>query len=57
MVQRVLLSYAIEEKNNMGSDSTVSTVKLYNKRTNNMGLIVQWVLLSYTIEDQTTWVW
>ena len=41
MVQRVLLSYTIEEKNNMGTDSTVSTVKLYNRRTNNMGLIAQ----------------
>jgi hypothetical protein len=57
MVQWVLLSYTIEGKKNMGYDSTVSTVKLYNRRTNNMGLIVQWVLLSYTIEEQTTWVW
>ena len=56
IVQWVLLSYTIEEKQH-GSDSTVSTVKLYNRRTNNMGLIVQWVLLSYTIEEQTTWVW
>ena len=57
MLQWVLLSYTIEEKNNMGSDVTVSTVKLYNRRKNNRGLMVQWVLLSYTIEEKTTGVW
>ena len=53
----LLLSYTIEEKNNMGSDVTVSTVKLYNRRKNNRGLMVQWVLLSYTIEEKSTGVW
>ena len=37
MVQWVLLSYTIEEKNNRGSDVTVSTVKLYNRRKNYRG--------------------
>ena len=57
MVQWVLLSYTIEEKTTVGSDVTVSTVKLYNRRKNNRGLMVQWVLLSYTIEEKTTGVW
>ena len=69
MLQWVLLSYTIEEKNNRGLGSdytieeknnrglTVSTVKLYNRRKNNRGLMVQWVLLSYTIEEKTTGVW
>ena len=56
MLQWVLLSYTIEEKTTtVGSDVTVSTVKLYNRRKNNRGLMVQWVLLSYTIEEKTTW--
>ena len=48
MVQWVLLSYTIEEKTT--TDGTVSTVKLYNRRKNN--IMVQWVLLSYTIEEK-----
>ena len=56
-IQWVLLSYTIEEKTT-GVWCTVSTVKLYNRRKNNMGESdVQWVLLSYTIEEKTTWVW
>ena len=35
----------------------VQSVKLYNRRKNNRGLMVQWVLLSYTIEEKTTGVW
>ena len=65
MLQWVLLSYTIEEKNNRGLmvqwvkliNSTVSTVKLYNRRKNKQhtvsDLMVQWVLLSYTIEEKT----
>ena len=40
MVQWVLLSYTIEEKTTGGSDVTVSTVKLYNRRKNNMGSLM-----------------
>ena len=43
-------------KKQQGSDVTVSTVKLYNRRKNNRGLMVQRVLLSYTIEEKTTGV-
>ena len=56
MLQWVLLSYTIEEKTT-GVWWYSESVKLYNRRKNNMGLMVQWVLLSYTIEEKTTWVW
>ena len=54
-----MLSYTVStvklynrRKKQQGSDVTVSTVKLYNRRKNNRGLMVQWVLLSYTIEEK-----
>ena len=43
-------------KKQQGSDVTVNTVKLFNRRKNNRGLMVQQVLLGYTIEEKTTGV-
>ena len=37
MLPWVLLSYTIEEQRQQGSDVTVSTVKLYNRRKNQQG--------------------